>query len=766
MTTSDEWQFWIDRGGTFTDVVARAPGGAVKALKLLSEDPDHYDDAVIEGIRRALALEPGDAVPGADIAAIKMGTTVATNALLERRGEPVVLLTTAGLKDALRIGTQNRPDLFALDIRLPDLLHASVIEVPGRVTAEGEELTPLDLDAAHAGLAAAYEEGYRACAILFMHAWRFPDHERAAAQIAEEVGFTQVSASHEVSPLMRLVGRGDTTVADAYLTPMLARYVDQVASAVGGAHLMFMQSNGGLTDAERFKGRDAVLSGPAGGIVGAVKTAALEGMERIITFDMGGTSTDVAHYDGALERDFESQVAGVRLRAPMLAIHTVAAGGGSILHFRDGRFQVGPDSAGADPGPACYRKGGPPTVTDANLVLGRIRPEFFPAVFGPGADEPLDPGAARERFEALGRQAADAAGTAMTAEEVAEGCLRIAVDNMAAAIKKISTQRGRDVTRYGLVSFGGAGGQHACRVADALGMTTILIHPLGGVLSALGMGLADLTELREAAVEERFEDRLMATLEEKLDQLSEEARAALREQGVKESDITVNRRVHLRYRGTDTALIIPFAESAEIRDEFEAAHQTRFGFIMTDVPLIAEAVSVEGIGASGIDAAALAPEVKRAGALSPHGQAEAVFEGRAQEVDLFLREELTPGDAISGPAIILEDGATTVIEPGWRAEVSAHDHLMLRRAEPPAREDAAGTTADPVMLEVFNNLFMSIAEEMGAALANTAQSVNIKERLDFSCAVFDANGGLIANAPHMPVHLGSMGEAVRAVVRV
>jgi 5-oxoprolinase (ATP-hydrolysing) len=766
MTTAKKWQFWIDRGGTFTDVVARVPGGGIRALKLLSDDPEHYEDAVIEGIRRALGLAPGEAIPGAAIDAVKMGTTVATNALLERRGEPVVLVTTEGFADALRIGTQNRPDLFALDIRLPDLLHARVIEVPGRVTAEGEEIAPLDAEAARAGLEAAFKDGFRAAAILFMHAWRFPDHERAVAEIARATGFTQVSASHEVNPLMRLVGRGDTTVADAYLTPILERYISRVAGALPGARLMFMQSNGGLTEAGRFKGRDAVLSGPAGGIVGAVRTAALAGLGRVITFDMGGTSTDVAHFDGAFERDFETQVAGVRLRAPMLAIHTVAAGGGSILHFRDGRFQVGPDSAGADPGPACYRKGGPPTVTDANLILGRIRPEFFPAVFGPGADLPLDPDAARARLEALAQEAAAAAGREMSAEEVAEGCLRIAVDNMAAAIKKISTQRGRDVTRYGLVAFGGAGGQHACRVADALGMTTVLVHPLGGVLSALGMGLADLTELREAAVEETFAPELMARLGERLDALSAEARAALSDQRVAAPDIAVNRRVHLRYRGTDTALIVPFGAYGEVRAGFEAAHLTRFGFTMAEVPLIAEVVSVEGIGASGVDAAALVRLPSRASALAPKGRAEAVFGGAPSEIDLFARGDLVPGDEVNGPAIVLEDGATTVIEPGWRAEVGAHGGLVLTRAAPPERAFAAGTRADPVMLEVFNNLFMSIAEEMGAALANTAQSVNIKERLDFSCAVFDASGGLIANAPHMPVHLGSMGEAVRAVMRV
>ncbi|MFB3054160.1 MAG: hydantoinase B/oxoprolinase family protein, partial [Alphaproteobacteria bacterium] len=675
-------------------------------------------------------------------------------------------VTTEGFADALRIAYQNRPDLFALDIRLPEQLHARVVEVPGRVLADGTEIVPLDVSSARAGLEAAHGAGIRACAILFMHAWRFPDHELAVAEIARQVGFTQVSVSHQVSPLMRLVGRGDTTLADAYLSPILSRYVDRVASALGGARLMFMQSNGGLTEAGRFKGRDAVLSGPAGGIVGAVKTAALAGMDRVITFDMGGTSTDVAHFDGEFERSFETEISGVRMRAPMLAIHTVAAGGGSILHFGDGRLQVGPQSAGADPGPACYRKGGPLTVTDANLLLGRIRPESFPAVFGPGADRPLDRGATEAGFAALARDIFAETGKAMTPEEVAEGFLRIAVDNMAAAIKKISTQRGRDVTRYALVSFGGAGGQHACRVADALGMTEILIHPLGGVLSALGMGLADQRALGEAAVEEVFSAELMDGLAGRLDALAAEARAALLDQGVVDAEITVARRVHLRYRGTDTALEVPFAAHDEILAAFAAAHQARFGFTSPNETLIAGAVSVEAVGESGIAAGDLATAPDRAGPLVAEAHGEMVCQGTARPVDLFARAGLAPGDEILGPALVLEEGATTVIEPGWSGALDRFGHLILTRPEPPVRADAPGTRADPVMLEVFNNLFMSIAEEMGAVLANTARSVNIKERLDFSCAVFDSCGGLIANAPHMPVHLGSMGDSVRAVMRV
>ncbi|MFT5539091.1 MAG: 5-oxoprolinase (ATP-hydrolyzing) [Alphaproteobacteria bacterium] len=770
MTGQSQWQFWIDRGGTFTDVIARAPSGALKTAKLLSENPAFYDDAAIEGIRRALDLGADEPIPTGRIDVVKMGTTVATNALLERQGEKTVLVTTKGLGDVLRIGTQARPDLFALDIHLPDMLHARVVEVPGRVTASGEVVEPFDEAEARAGLEAAYQDGFRAAAIVFMHAWRYPDFERRVGLIARELGFTQVSISHEVSPLMRLVPRGDTTVADAYLSPVLRSYVDRVACALGPVPLMFMQSNGGLTEARRFQGRDAILSGPAGGIVGAVKTAAAAGYQRLITFDMGGTSTDVAHYDGTLgdggfERSFETEIGGVRLRSPMMRIHTVAAGGGSVLRFADGRFQVGPASAGADPGPACYRKGGPATVTDANLVLGRILPGHFPAVFGPKGDQPLDAHAAHRALNALAVVAAAETGTPMTVEDAAEGFLKIAVDNMAAAIKKISIARGHDVTTHALVSFGGAGGQHAARVADALGMTEVFIHPLGGVLSALGMGLADMIALKEAAIERELDDEALILADACLDTLAEEAIAALTDQGVPLDVIGCTRRLRLRYGGTNTGLDVAPGNARTVARAFAEAHQARFGFTMDASPLVIEAVRVEATGVTGLADMTVTGDPHGASADPPPlGSTRMRVGGEDQDVMVHARARLGPGAIVDGPAIIVEDGATTVVEPGWRAEVRGEGHLVLCRVTPQTRPSAIGTRADPVMLEVFNNLFMAIAEEMGVALANTAQSINIKERLDFSCALFDGVGGLIANAPHVPVHLGSMGEAVRAVI--
>ncbi len=765
MTPLDKWQFWIDRGGTFTDVVARKGDGELIAAKLLSENPERYPDAALAGIREVLGAGGADPIPHGDIEAVKMGTTVATNALLERKGEATVLVINSGFGDALRIAYQNRPRLFDRHIELPELLYSRVVEVSGRISARAEDLVPLDLAGARGGLQAAFDAGIRACAIVFMHAYRDAGHEQEVARLAREVGFTQVSTSHETSPLMKLVSRGDTTVVDAYLSPILRRYVDKVAAELGTARLMFMQSNGGLTDAHRFQGKDSILSGPAGGIVGAVRTAAMAGCERIISFDMGGTSTDVAHYDGEYERAFETLVAGVRMRAPMMRIHTVAAGGGSILHFDGARFRVGPDSAGANPGPASYRRDGPLTVTDANLCLGKIRPEFFPHVFGPGGDQPLDGDVVAEKFSTLAQEIEAAGGGVRSASEIAEGFLSIAVDNMANAIKKISIQRGYDVTDYTLASFGGAGGQHACLVADALGMTKVLVHPHAGVLSALGMGLADVTEMRERAVEERLIPDIMARLGDILDQLAAEATAALADQQLGESTLSVARKLHVRYEGTDTALIIDFAGHQAIVAAFEAAHRQRYGFVMAAKALVVEAVSVEAKAATAVAIDPVITPAPRAQPLGPVAEVEMQSHGQALPTQVFARADLQPGDAIQGPAIIVEPNATTVIEPGWRAEVTARNHMMLERTEPLRRQAAIGTAVDPVMLEIFNNLFMSIAEQMGVTLANTAYSVNIKERLDFSCALFDATGHLIANAPHMPVHLGSMGESVQAIIR-
>jgi 5-oxoprolinase (ATP-hydrolysing) len=759
------WQFWIDRGGTFTDVVARRPDGTLLTHKLLSDNPEHYEDAALQGIRDLLGVAAGATIPAQKIDAVRMGTTVATNALLERKGDRTVLIITAGFADALRIGYQNRPRLFDRRIVLPELIHERVAEVRERVKADGEVLVPLDLEDARAELRAAYEAGIRSVAIALMHAYRHHRHEQALAQLAREVGFKQVSASHRVSPLMKLIGRGDTTVVDAYLSPILRRYVDRVASELGGTRLLFMQSNGGLTDARLFQGKDAILSGPAGGVVGMARTAAMAGFGRVIGFDMGGTSTDVSRFDGEYERTFETAVAGVRVRAPMMSIHTVAAGGGSILFFDGSRFRVGPDSAGANPGPACYRRGGPLTVTDCNVLVGKIQAPYFPKVFGPSSNQPLDDAIVAEKFEALAAEIERATGKRHAPEEVAEGFLKIAVENMSSAIKKISVQRGYDVTEYTLNCFGGAGGQHACLVADALGMSRVLIHPFAGVLSAYGMGLADLRVLRERTIEAVLDDALMPRLGDLFAGLEAEAREELKMQDVEDDAIDVLRKAHLRYQGTDTALIVPLSDRAAMVADFEAQHRQQFGFAIPGRPLVVEAISVEGIGRT---AQADDPSYpRRDGKGDPQALTSVrVFSGgRWHRAHVYERESMYPGDSVDGPAILVESTATTVVEPGWRAELTAKLHLVLIRIVPRPKRVAIGTRADPVMLEVFNNLFMSIADQMGAVLANTAYSVNIKERLDFSCAVFDAEGNLVANAPHMPVHLGSMGESVRTVIR-
>ncbi len=775
MTAAARWQFWIDRGGTFTDIVARDPAGALTTHKLLSENPEQYRDAAIAGIRHLLGVAKDAPIPVEKIDAVKMGTTVATNALLERKGEPTVLFVTRGFRDQLRIAYQNRPRIFDRHIRLPELLYKRVVEVTERVGARGEVVTPLDEALSRRDLEAMRREGFRSVAIVFLHGYRFPEHERRVAELAREVGFEQVSASHVVSPLMKMVSRGDTTVVDAYLSPILRRYVEQVSeeltrksspSPLGegrgeGPRLMFMQSNGGLTDAHRFQGKDSILSGPAGGIVGMVRTSEAAGFGKVIGFDMGGTSTDVSHYAGQLEREFETLVAGVRMRAPMMSIHTIAAGGGSILSFDGQRQRVGPASAGANPGPACYRRGGPLTVTDCNVMLGKIQPASFPLVFGPRGDEPLDADVVRGKFVALAGEISRATGKEQSPEAVAEGYVRIAVANMANAIKFISVQRGHDVTEYTLACFGGAGGQHACLVADDLGMKRVYIHPLAGVLSAYGMGLAQIRALREEAVERRLEDAL-PILREGTDRLAAQCEAELREQGVEVE--RVERRAHLKYEGTDTSLAVPLGEVEAMRVEFERQYRGRFSFLMPGRALIAEALSVEAVGradappvAVAVEQAVEAPRAVRSVPMTSGG--------RAYETPVYVRESLHPGAVVAGPAIIAEKNATTIVEPEWRALVTPEDHLVLERVVERRTEYALGTTADPVMLEVFNNLFMSIAEQMGVRLAQTAYSVNIKERLDFSCALFDADGNLIANAPHMPVHLGSMGESIKTVIR-
>ncbi len=619
------------------------------------------------------------------------------------------------------------------------------------------------------------------------------------------MGFPQVSVSHEISPLIKLVGRGDTTVVDAYLSPILRRYVATVADELragratasppplagegqGGGQpraqaaatspsptlprkrgrertaddairLMFMMSSGGLTAAELFQGKDAILSGPAGGVVGMAETGREAGFKKLIGFDMGGTSTDVSHYDGEYERAFETEVAGVRMRAPMMLIHTVAAGGGSILHFDGARFRVGPDSAGANPGPTCYRRGGPLAVTDANVLVGKLIPDFFPKIFGPEQNQPLDAKAVKQAFAELANEVGG-----KSPEEIADGFIKIAVENMANAIKKISVQRGYDVTRYALNCFGGAGGQHACLVADALGMTEVLIHPFSSLLSAYGMGLADIRATRQQAIEETLGAKSLAALKREGGRLGKDAKAEVAGQGVPAGKIKVIVRAHIRYAGTDTPLIVAAGTLAKMKSAFEKAHKARFGFIDRSKELVIEAVSVEAVG-GGAKFRERTHKTSRAKLPSPARKTEFFSNGKWHKAAVFTRDQLTHGQKVNGPAIVMEPHQTVVVEDGWRAVITAKNHLVLERYVPLVRAQAIGTKADPIMLEVFNNLFMSIAEQMGVSLQNTAYSVNIKERLDFSCAVFAADASLVANAPHMPVHLGSMDRAVETIIR-
>jgi len=760
------WRFWIDRGGTFTDIVARRPDGSLVAHKLLSDNPARYQDAAVAGIRVLLGLADGDPIPAAGLEQVRMGTTVATNALLERAGERTALVITKGFRDALRIGYQNRPRIFERRIVLPELLHERVIEVDERIQADGTVLRAPDLRQLIGDLQRAYDDGLGAVAVICMHSHLYPEHERAIGRLAEQIGFSQVSLSSEVSPLMRLVPRGDTTVIDAYLSPVLRSHIDRLAERLRGVRLAFMQSNGGLAEAGHFRGKDAILSGPAGGIVGMVRMSQLAGFDRVIGFDMGGTSTDVSHFAGEYERVLQTQVGGVRLRAPMLDIHTVAAGGGSILHFDGSRYRVGPDSAGAFPGPACYRGGGPLTVTDANVMLGRIQPSHFPRVFGPDGDQPLDHDIVRRRFTELAADIRAQTGDDRSAEQVAEGYAQIAVANMANAVKRVSVEKGHDVTEYVLTTFGGAGGQHACAVADSLGIRTVLVPPMAGVLSALGIGLADTTAIREQSVEARLESTTMQRLSEVAAALEAAARAELRGEHVPAGRIRIVPRAHLRYDGTDTAMPVPLTDLDAMVAAFEAGYRRRYSFLM-DRPLLVEAVSVEAVGVTE------QPDLSHLGDSTQSGvdqrqpagdrTVQLYMNGSWRDAGLHERELMRSGQTVRGPAVITEANATTVVDDDWRATVTSAGHLLVERVVAPG-EVRVSAEADPVLLEIFNNLFMSIAEQMGAALESTAQSVNIKERLDFSCALFDPHGNLIANAPHMPVHLGSMGTSVKEVI--
>jgi len=753
MNDNNKWQFWVDRGGTFTDVVARDPNGQVTSLKLLSENTAQYDDAAVEAIKRLTGTNEDQQINSNNIESIKMGTTVATNALLERKGDPTLLLITKGFKDALRIGYQARPRLFDLNVVLPEQLYEQVIEVDERVGPDGDIITHLNLENIRKDLETALRNGITSIAIVTMHGYRYPNHENKLADLAEDIGFKQISTSHTTSPLMKLVGRGDTTVVDAYLSPILKRYIEKIEDKVGNIPLYFMQSNGGLANSKHFHGKDAILSGPAGGIVGAVRTASHSGYDKIIGFDMGGTSTDVSHYNGEYERAYETVVAGVRMRTPMMNIHTVAAGGGSILHYDDQRFRVGPDSAGAYPGPACYRNDGPLTVTDCNLLLGFILSKYFPKSFGENSDQDVDIDIVKTKFNKLKNT------TDNSIEEIADGFLNIAIENMAAAIKKISTEKGYDVRDYTLVSFGGAGGQHACKIADTLGIKRIFLHRFAGVLSAFGMGLADLRTIKEETIEKRLSDESEKIIEETATRLTRETKAILIDQNVKK--INFSSKAHIKYNGSDSTIEVDIASTQSMKAQFENLHKKQFGFISPDKELIIEKLTIEAFGGAG--------DVKLE-KQNPDGKlsierTKVYSKGKWLEASVIHRNEIgTRLKEITGPAIIREDHGTNYLEIGWKAHNDRENNLIFERVEELERNLAIGTDVDPVQLEIFNNLFMSIAEQMGAVLENVAHSVNMKERLDFSCALFDKNGNLVANAPHMPVHLGSMGKSIETVI--
>ena len=762
---TDGWNFWIDRGGTFTDIVGRAPDGNLKTHKLLSDNPRRYADAAVQGIRDLLELGTDEVIPLDKIETVKMGTTVATNALLERQGEPTLLVTTKGFADILRIGYQTRPDLFALEIELPEMLYTEVLEVEERVGADGEVLTRLDENAARAGLQLARAQGLNSVAIVLLHGYRYTTHEARLAVIARELGFEQVSVSHEVSALMKIVPRGDTTVVDAYLSPILRQYVSRVDEQLRhnqtSPRLMFMQSNGGLTDAYAFQGKDALLSGPAGGVVGMARTAENANLNKLIGFDMGGTSTDVSHYAGEFERAYETEVAGIRVRSPMMDINTVAAGGGSILHFDGSRLRVGPDSAGANPGPMCYGNNGPLAITDCNVVLGKLRPEFFPAVFGSDGNQPLDITATTQAFSLLAEQITEATGTHQTETSVAQGYLDIAADNMANAIKKISIERGHDVTDYALVCFGGAGGQHACMVADRLGIEHIYVHPHAGVLSAVGIGLADVRQIRDETVEQTLNDENLQRLDPRWHELENNGTQYLQNQGIESKAQELRRRLSLRYQGSDTALLVPAGTNSDVKAAFETNHAARFGFTSPQTPIIIESLQLEAVGLAEPLSVSETDSQDEDPLL---GIFPTTMSNKTIDTPFLNRQNLATDTPVTGPAVLVEPNATTVIEPNWQAHVKANGDLFIERIASQNQRPAVGTNVNPVQLEIFNNLFMNIAEQMGVVLENTAVSVNIKERLDFSCAIFDPDGELIANAPHLPIHLGSMSEAIKSVI--
>ena len=763
-----KWQFWIDRGGTFTDVIGRNPKGKIATQKLLSENPKHYKDAAIQGIRDLLSLDRKESIPMHQIDSIKMGTTVATNALLERKGERTLLAITKGFADILRIGYQQRPKLFSLDIQLPDMIYSDIVEIDERVDIKGDVLKKLDLSNTKKILTEAFNEGFKSIAIVLLHGYRHQKHENQISVIAKQIGFEQISVSHKISPLMKIIPRGDTTVVDAYLSPILRRYVNQVKAELGQTQqnfgkLMFMQSNGGLTDANYFQGKDAILSGPAGGVVGMVKTGEKIGLHKLIGFDMGGTSTDVCHYNGEYERTLETEVAGVRLRSPMMLINTVAAGGGSILYFDGSRYRVGPDSAGAFPGPACYRNGGPLTVTDCNVMIGKLNPNFFPKAFGPNGNQKLDLKIVETKFTSLAKEISSSTNKSVTPLEVAEGFLSIAVESMANAIKKISVQRGYDVSNYALSCFGGAGGQHACMVADKLGINKIHLHPYAGVLSAFGIGLADTRTINDLAIELNLDEKAIQHISEKFEDLRSIGKKDLVAQNLNENIFEYVDRVYLRYKDSDTSLAIKFDIYSSMKLNFENAHRARFGFISPEKAIIIESIQSEVSCQS--DQFESNESQQKKSKSQPLTTQNVFFNGDLQKTVFYNRNDIKPNEKLSGPAVIIEPTSTIIIEPGWEAILEDSNDLILTRTKKIIRSSAIGTSVDPIMLEIFNNLFMNVAEQMGMVLENTASSVNIKERLDFSCALFSPTGELVANAPHVPVHLGSMSESIKTIIR-
>ncbi|MEL4896001.1 hydantoinase/oxoprolinase family protein [Crocosphaera sp. Alani8] len=697
-------KFFVDRGGTFTDIVAVVIDEQIinklsqkqeqflivplpnkkwiVVYKLLSENPEKYQDAVIQGIRDILCLAPDKALPTAQIETVKMGTTVATNALLERKGDRTVLLITKGFKDALRIGYQNRPNIFALQIILPSMLYELAVEVEERYDSKGNELIPVNLEKVRHDLEQVYQQGIRSCAIVFMHSYRYHNHENQVAKIVQEIGFTQISISHQVSPSMKLVSRGDTTVVDAYLSPILKRYVKQVSSQLINTKLMFMKSDGGLIDADKFQGKDSILSGPAGGIVGAVQTSLRAGFKEIITFDMGGTSTDVAHFKGEYERQLDNEIAGARMRVPVLSIHTVAAGGGSILRFDGASFKVGPESAGANPGPACYRRGGSLTVTDANVILGKIQPQYFPHIFGQEGNLPLDKDIVTHKFIELSKEIDQATEQQNTPEKIAAGFIKIAVENMANAIKKISLQRGYDVTNYTLCTFGGAGGQVACLIADTLGIKTVFLHPYAGALSAYGMGLADLRVIKESAIEKSLDKNLIYDLKSIINQLKNQARKELNtNKSIKAENIII--KLSLKYQGTDSSLLVDFAEDITvIQQSFEKEYQLRYGFIQTKKMLIVESVSVEIIQIMDSPNEPLLSRIRPLNDIPLPIKIVPVFtEDKWQDTPIYKREDLQPEDNIKGPAIIVEKISTIMVEPDWSAKLTGYNHLIISKKD-------------------------------------------------------------------------------------